>query len=773
MERDQRKHSSSDAPAPAAADHRAPAPDSTASSPSRGMEPRGEAGPSAGPWEASSSLMEAMGVASSPTIFRDALEGAPTSPSNPGAVDAALSMSGQGMSHSSGATFHTDSTAASAAASMGASAFTAGGDVYFGEGRYAPGTASGDSLIQHELTHVDQTRGMAAPTPGNYQLSSPSDAAEVSASGAAAASTIHRKLAHSEELEKFIGAVAGGKVAEAKGHWTKMGASWRQKIRSSAAITAAIDSYPGAKPDPIEWIMDVMKRDALDIMKDVGAAFDKVEYVDAILAGAGGMDAKAWRTALKAESLWDPWLAKMPSRSALTEDRLTKLNAHMAAATTTADARKIWEQAYPEAMDASYGPTFLKTAAWATADLQRMWTAMQGKIPLAHAQTVSGGFNLGTQEKLFTKDKKGNLKWAALGFGWYHNNVIVMPKASSVAGGNGTGHDMTGGASSGVVPAGTAADPTLTHWDGTMLHEIGHGVSAKVAGEAYATTQGDWKGGQDWDPWSKKLFDDATAQPPPPPPPPAPVVDPNAPVAPVAPVAPAPAPGPPAVGAPAAPAVLTAAEAREFLAKEIAGTAWLPTAATGPAWTRASVMTYINGHASYKAQPLVAYHAKVKSGSSEYIVDANNAVGDRTYVWLSRGGMGYTDYKKSISDNKVSWYSLSSLIEWFAEQYTSYYRTGKAAPPGPEGAAIKAKFDGIDKMEADASGNLTAPPAVVPAPPPPTPSTAAQAASSSASPGAAAAAGADPASAGADPEAMSEEAQAAQLRGEIQRMNFF
>ncbi len=51
---------------------------------------------------------------------------------------------------------HTDDAAARAAASLGAAAFTVGRRVGFGIGAYQPRTATGLSLLAHELTHVRQ-----------------------------------------------------------------------------------------------------------------------------------------------------------------------------------------------------------------------------------------------------------------------------------------------------------------------------------------------------------------------------------------------------------------------------------------------------------------------------------------------------------------------------------------------------------------------------------------------------------------------------------------
>ena len=51
---------------------------------------------------------------------------------------------------------HTGNSAARSAEQVGAAAYTVGSDIVFGAGRYAPGTASGDHLLSHELGHVVQ-----------------------------------------------------------------------------------------------------------------------------------------------------------------------------------------------------------------------------------------------------------------------------------------------------------------------------------------------------------------------------------------------------------------------------------------------------------------------------------------------------------------------------------------------------------------------------------------------------------------------------------------
>jgi len=58
-----------------------------------------------------------------------------------------------------GVRVHTDGRAADAAREVSAHAFTAGSDIFFASGRYAPETASGKRLLAHELAHVAQQTG--------------------------------------------------------------------------------------------------------------------------------------------------------------------------------------------------------------------------------------------------------------------------------------------------------------------------------------------------------------------------------------------------------------------------------------------------------------------------------------------------------------------------------------------------------------------------------------------------------------------------------------
>jgi hypothetical protein len=58
---------------------------------------------------------------------------------------------------------HTGDSAARASRRLNAAAFTVGHEVFFGRGRFAPGSVEGRSLIAHELTHTIQQGGAAQP----------------------------------------------------------------------------------------------------------------------------------------------------------------------------------------------------------------------------------------------------------------------------------------------------------------------------------------------------------------------------------------------------------------------------------------------------------------------------------------------------------------------------------------------------------------------------------------------------------------------------------
>ena len=84
---------------------------------------------------------------------------------------------------------HTDAPAAASARAVGARAYTVGNHIVFGAGRYAPGTAAGDRLLTHELTHVVQQHHATPPRDG-LRLGRPDEPAEHEADAVAAGRSV-------------------------------------------------------------------------------------------------------------------------------------------------------------------------------------------------------------------------------------------------------------------------------------------------------------------------------------------------------------------------------------------------------------------------------------------------------------------------------------------------------------------------------------------------------------------------------------------------------
>lgn len=588
-----------------------------------------------------------------------------------------------------GVRVHTDPAANQQAAALNARAFARGQDIYFASGEYRPGTPEGDHLLAHELVHTIQHQqagakpalpkalagagdaqsapkeehaaedGSHAPTQCKGSISQAGDPAESEADliadkvlgGAGPHSPVTQtasginRAGGSSSLLDFYTAVAAKDVAKAKVEWAKVGSKTKKQLGVMGALQA----------------MDGLGTEALPIMKEAGVGFSQdAGLTRKVLDQAAPGD---WITGLQSSSLWSPFLKAEPRRGHLDGKLVKALGNYVVAAPTDHDAVALFEKAYPQLQDRTYGPTFLKTTAWTKDVVGRLYSALAGFLPINHVQAVAKGFYLGTQENL---DGKG---WNPLGFGWYGQGHVVLPQSSSVSSGGGQAHDMTGGTASGVPTAGTAVDPNLTHWDGTILHEIGHAVADQTDGNSFAKKHGKWKKISSADTWSKHLFDDKAAE----------------------------------ASITAKPAKsLSGKEARLFMAKDLAH----PGSYVPKGWTATEVMAFLDTY--YTGQPLYIYWNNIRrNGNNEYNgVSNSNAVGDTVYAWLSRFDSSYCTYDKAIYDTRVSWYSVSSPAEWFAEQYANYYRTNKSGA-GLD-ADTKAKLDSIDKMEANGgAGKLT------------------------------------------------------------------
>jgi hypothetical protein len=181
----------------------------------------------------------------------------------------------------SNAVIHTDSAAAQAAAAVNAHAFATGRDVFFGAGKYKPGTRQGDELLAHELTHVVQDSEGRIPQASGEGLtvSSPSDSHEREAvtAGREAMDVLHG--AGDVELTGIEGPAEGetealvttgpasllsrNRTFERKGTPRPAGESLSDRIVSDT-FKGLFESFAGAAVPPAKLVF---------LVRDIGKAF--------------------------------------------------------------------------------------------------------------------------------------------------------------------------------------------------------------------------------------------------------------------------------------------------------------------------------------------------------------------------------------------------------------------------------------------------------------------------------------------------------------------
>lgn len=170
---------------------------------------------------------------------------------------------------------HTDAKAAASARALNASAYTVGRDVVFGAGQYQLGSADGQKLLAHELTHVVQSGGTAADT-----LSEPGSAAEREADGVAG------DYAAGRELRQVRTAATG-----LHGNW--LGSSSEVSQSVSETITNA-PAYPAWNNKTFTWT----SRFGLFY----NAVFGTVTIIVRLYSAANATVRSAWESAI--ESKW-------------------------------------------------------------------------------------------------------------------------------------------------------------------------------------------------------------------------------------------------------------------------------------------------------------------------------------------------------------------------------------------------------------------------------------------------------------------------------------
>ena len=591
-----------------------------------------------------------------------------------GAVNATLATRGGGEAHGE-ANIHNNATSHAAADALGAKAFNAGPDVFFGAGHFAPGSPAGDKLMKEELGHTEQMRGVAAPEPGNFRVSSPDESNEQAArtgaasAGTGSANTIYRDTngtttapaaggagpaAAADPDEEWKTAVNGFQRAPATAKWAALAADKKQKVTTEAATF-------------IKQVIFVMKKDAPDVLKTANAKID--DYVHNIFVSD---EFDQFLPTMRTAGLLTPVLSASPTKGLVSASYGTKLKTWIDAAANATEARSIFEKVYPNAHDTAtpalaFGAT---PVIWTVAHLQRLYGILNHSLPIGHAQTITGGFVIQSSQ----------------GFGWWEpsNYRVALPAhgGSTSAAGDLSGHDMTGGTGSGASSGYTKTDgsagtqTSLGHYEGTVLHEVGHGVGERMGGNAYALNSASYPGFTPLssDAWGNELWTAPTGT------------------------------GDTAVSKNAK---LDDATAKRMMLHEIqngAGTftfdpGWFSSAPSNGDMRKWVETRYANVPLQ-KWWKHLAIDAADKGGSYSWNVADARTRGDWTYAYLTRysDSAPHMKLKTTAYTNKVSWYSVSSPLEWFAEQYTHYYRTEKTGG-GLIDSATKDLLDKLDKQQ--------------------------------------------------------------------------
>jgi hypothetical protein len=605
----------------------------------------------------------------------------------------------------SGVRVHTGAESAQAASEFGARAFTVGQDVHFGAGEFAPGTKEGDRLLAHELTHTVQAGKSGVKRkaePGHEahdeaDVSQPHEPAEQEADEHAnrVADKLHgggesepaaapgKEKPHAQISAK-LASVAFKIYRDPKGAKPAAQAPAKPATPDPKAKAAPVDPLQPVRDQiaagsrggvVVEWgkvaSADQGKISNLDISKcfDVspGTALAMMTAAHLDFSTGPGLATKflsidnpaQWQLQLNTNKLFDSLMSSAPRNAGVTAAQAATLGKFWPQVQLD-KAKALFEKVYPKLQDATYKADWLKTATWGSSDIERLYKAFAG-LPVSHVQASSGGFFLGTDQKL-----PPATKFQPLGFAWQDGDKMVLPKNSSKPDGGTEHHDMTGGSKSGAKDVAGSKDggPTQSHFVGSAAHEVGHAVSNKVGGDAWSTTRNAWTV-MAIDDWSKALFDDKAAD-----------------AAVQAKVKSK------AIG----PVVLTAADARTYLANKISNKTVVPAK-----WNEANVMSFIKTH--FATQPLYLYLQSVEASHEDYKLPPGNVVGGKAYAYHSRFGGKYCTYKEDTYTNKVSWYSVSSPAEWFAENYSHYYRMQGQHPV----ADVKKYFDSLDQYKWNAN----------------------------------------------------------------------
>lgn len=161
---------------------------------------------------------------------------------------------------------HTDAPSDAFNREVSASASTLGEHVYFRSGTYQPGTAAGQRLLAHELTHVVQQRGATGGTPrlgpigGPAEAQAEASAARVAAGGSVDAAGLAPVAAGTVQRRYLDAGSAAAAVANFKADTTRQTKGVkvsRKKLRAVDRLLASVmTSAPGSTARTI-WLTEL------------------------------------------------------------------------------------------------------------------------------------------------------------------------------------------------------------------------------------------------------------------------------------------------------------------------------------------------------------------------------------------------------------------------------------------------------------------------------------------------------------------------------------
>lgn len=414
-------------------------------------------------------------------------------------------------------------------------------------------------------------------------------------------------------------------------------------------------------------IARVMKGATVHIMAEAGVDFTNrdslIEYMLEI-----GMPHWFDGISQYGGKLLSSFLDHLHPRDRIEGKALAKLDRMIRGMNSLPILRPMFERIYVPLADTSYNPQKVRTTAWQAEHIHRLYNVLSTHLPVAHVRTVRS-FHLGSEVN--------DGGWKPLDYAWWNSaGYVVLPSKEATDGGGRT-HRMTGGGRAQVEP-GAKSKPSseqMDKFDVGALHEVGHAVGGTLGGHAWAEKHPfvDWKTNMTVDAWSKGLWGDDAAL--------------SA-----------------RARRTAGDDAINSSTARNYLAQELIGNGTLPPDQDSDSYTAKIIKQYGD-------QPLTKYFQKQEGAdvSKMYLFNGHDNYGrdGRVYVYLSRGGSNYSSYRQPAHENKVSWYSLSSPHEWFAEQYAHYYRNGKSEA-GLDAGTFK-KLGELDTQQPAAAAPTPAP----------------------------------------------------------------